>query len=729
MDWLGLRFTDEMPNSGQLILDCTHDLWLVLLAYGVACVASFATLDIAERIHHSTRASSSRLWCWVGAWCLAGGIWSLHFIAMLAFQAPIAIRYDLPLTVASLLIAFIAALLAMNTLSSRRLHAGQYLFAATSIGLGIAAMHYSGMAALRTDASLYYQPGLFALSIVLAIGASLGALLLGLYFRQGGGATRQVLKLCAGLVMGLAIASMHFTAMWALKLVVPVDSVLQLQNADNSAQLALAVAGIALFSITACLGAAWADKKLASKERDLLRVKTLVDQLDHAHASLQQVAHFDALTNLLNRRGLNQAFAEKLLEHSRQQQPLAIMFIDLDHFKRINDSLGHDAGDELLKVVAERIRGALRDHDVIARFGGDEFCVLASLRTCDEARPLAQRMMQCLKEPFSLSGRCMVMTISIGISLFPEDGQTCDELLKHADLALYQAKGSGRNTLHFFNPQLKTKASFELQLEEELRNALQHDRGLLLYYQPILDLHSGELSKLEALVRWQHPEHGLLTPDRFIGIAEANGFVAEFDAWVLRRACHDLSLLGDSGYPHLKIAVNCSALNLGREELVQEVRDALCSFGVPPHRLELEVTENALMGNINRAVGLLQKIRALGVSLSIDDFGTGYSSLAYLKRLPLDTLKIDRSFIQDVPASHTDMEIIQAIIAMAHTLHLKVVAEGVESPQQLAFLREQDCDFVQGYLLSRPLPLQQLQAFLQRYRQPAEASSLLSRLS
>ena len=726
MEWLGLRFTSELPLDGQVILDCTHNLWLVLLAYAVACAASFATLDMTERANHAGRPNARRMWRWMGALCLASGIWSLHFIAMLAFQAPIDIRYDLPLTLASLLTAFVAALLAMNTLSHPQLHAGQYLLAAICIGLGIATMHYSGMAALRSSATLYYHPGLFALSILVAIVASLAALVLGLYFRQDAGARQLLLKYCASLVMGLAIAAMHFTGMWALDLVVPDGTALQLQSADNSLQLALTVAAIALFSVSASQGAAWADKKLQSKERDLLHVNTLLHQLDNARASLQQVAHFDALTDLLNRRGLNEAFAEKLREHAQHNTPLAVMFLDIDHFKRINDSLGHDAGDEMLKVFADRIRGALRGNDVVARFGGDEFCVIASLNHNDEARHLAQRVMQHMKAPIALTGRSMVMTTSIGISLYPKDGESCDELLKHADLALYQSKGSGRNNVQFFSAPLKAKASFELQLEEELRNALQQDQGLLLYYQPILDVHSGKLNKLEALVRWQHPEHGLLTPDRFIGIAEANGFIAELDAWVLRRACRDLCLLGDTGYNQLKVAVNCSALNLGREELVQEVRDALHSSGVAPQRLELEVTENALMGNVNLAVGLLQQIRELGVSLSIDDFGTGYSSLAYLKRLPLDTLKIDRSFIQDVPASRQDMDIIQAIIGMAHTLHLKVVAEGVETPQQLAFLREQGCDFVQGYLLSRPLPLAQLRVFLDHYRVPDQSAPLIS---
>ncbi|MDP3813779.1 bifunctional diguanylate cyclase/phosphodiesterase [Pseudomonas sp.] len=712
MDWLGLHFIADLPADGQIILQCSYNPLLVLLAYVVASAASFTALNLAERVGHAERRGARLMWRWVGAFCLAGGIWSMHFVAMLAFQAPVPIHYDILTTAASLLTAFIAALLAMYTLGHEHLRLSRYLLAAFCIGLGIAAMHYSGMAAIRSPAIQYYQPWLFALSILIAFAASLVALLLALYFRNSDGFFHQMLKYLASLVMGAAIVSMHFTGMWSLSLVVPLGTPLQLQPAENSLQLGLTIGLIALLIIGSGLSAAWADRKLESKERDLLRVNTLLNQLDHARASLQQAAHYDALTNLLNRRGFNQLFAEQLQEHIQRNQALAVMFLDIDHFKRINDSLGHDAGDEMLKVVAERLRGTVREHDVIARLGGDEFCILASLHSDDEARQLAQRVMEKMKDPIALFGRSLVMTASIGISLLPEDGQTCEELLKHADLALYQSKGCGRNTLYFFSSHLKAKVSLELQLEEELHEALREEHGLQLYYQPILDLRSGQPSKLEALVRWQHPQHGLLTPERFIGIAEANGFIAELDAWVLRRACHDLKLLGELGFAEMKVAVNCSALNLGRDELVQEVRDALQSTGVQPQRLELEVTENALMGNINRAAELLQQIRNLGVSLSIDDFGTGYSSLAYLRRLPLDTLKIDRSFVQDIPESQQGMDIVQAIIGMAHTLKLKVVAEGVETSQQLEFLREHGCDFIQGYLLSRPLPLQALQDLL-----------------
>ncbi len=716
MQWLGLHFISELPAGGQLILQCSYNPLLVFLAYVVATAASLTALNLAERVGHAERRGARLMWRWVGAFCLAGGIWSMHFIGMLAFQAPVPIHYDMLTTSASLLIVFIAALLAMHTLGHEHVSLPQCLLAALCIGLGIASMHYSGMAAVRSPASQYYEPRLFALSILIAIATSLIALLLAMYFRKGDGFYHQMLKYLASLVMGAAIVSMHFTGMWSLSLVVPLGTPLQLQAADNSQELGLTIGLIALLIIGSGLSAAWADRKLESKERDLLRVNALLSQLDHARASLQQAAHYDALTNLLNRRGFNQLFAEKLQEHIQCSQGLAVMFLDIDHFKRINDSLGHDAGDEMLKVVAERIRSTVREHDVIARLGGDEFCILVSLHSGDEARQLAHRVMEKMKDPIALFGRSLVMTTSIGISLLPEDGQTCEELLKHADLALYQSKGSGRNNLHFFSSHLKSKVSLELQLEEELHDALQKNAGLQLFYQPILDLRSGQISKLEALVRWQHPQHGLLTPERFIGIAEANGFIAELDAWVLRRACHDLKRLAKGGLAELKVAVNCSALNLGRHELVEEIQDTFLSTGVQPQRLELEVTENALMGNINRAAELLLQLRNLGMSLSIDDFGTGYSSLAYLRRLPLDTLKIDRSFVQDIPESQQGMDIVQAIIGMAHTLKLKVVAEGVETPQQLEFLRKHGCDFIQGYLLSRPLPLELLQDLLHSFQ-------------
>lgn len=719
MERLGLHLFDTLPTTGQIILDCRHDPLLVLLAYGIACIACFATLDMTERQSQSEDPSARRQWRVLGACCLAAGIWALHFTSTLALQAPVEVRYDIPLTGLSLLVALLAAWLAMNSLDRVDMRPRHYVQGALLIGLGITAMHYVGMAALNTSARPYYHPELSLASLGIAIAASLAALLMARAISKGSGTLHLAGKYAASLLLGGGLLLTHFASMAAMTLVAPAGSPLHLPTTDNSLQLALTVAFITLLISGSSISAALADRKLQSKEHDLRRVNALLSQLDQARASLQQAAHYDALTNLVNRRGFNQVFAERLAELSTNERMLAVMFLDIDHFKRINDSLGHAAGDELLKVIAGHIKAATRNHDVVARFGGDEFCIVTNLNSRDEARHLAQRIMQRMKDPIDLGGRRMVMTTSIGISIFPDDGRTAEELLKNADLALYQSKGCGRNSLNFFNNGLKTRATLELQLEEELRVALLEERGLCVHYQPIFDLHNGQVAKLEALVRWQHPQHGLLSPDRFIGIAEANGLIADLDLWVLRRACQDLASLHRQGHAELKVTVNCSAVTLGREELANEVEMALFEAGLAPRHLELEVTENALMGDIQRVVSLLKRVRAQGVALSIDDFGTGYSSLAYLKRLPLDVLKIDRSFIQEVPGSQKDCEIVQAIIVMAHTLHLQVVTEGVETLEQHAFLAAHGCDYLQGYLLSRPVALAELRSTLDRLERQA----------
>lgn len=717
MEWLGLQFLGEHTQHGQQLLSSTHNPYLVFLAYVVACASCLAALHMVERAANAEKTKAKTVWRWLGASCLAGGIWAMHFISMLAFDSPIEVHYDLGITIGSLLIILIGAVIATQVLNHYAVSRFHLLLAALIFGLAICAMHYVGMSAMHSNSQQHYSRLMFSLSLVLAVGASYGGLLLAISLRSTNGLRHQFFKYAISIGGGAAILSVHFVGMWALHTTSPLgDAQIHIEN--NHWQLALMVALITLLLIGSSISAALVDKKLQTKEHDLMRVNALLSQLDQARVSLQQVAHFDPLTNLINRRGFNQLFAEKLIERENSNNMLAVMFLDIDHFKRINDSLGHDAGDELLKVIANQIKSATRSHeDVVARFGGDEFCILISMNSRDEARHMAQRIMLKMKEPIELAGRRMVMTTSIGISVFPDDGRTSDELLKHADLALYQSKGNGRNSLNFFSSNLKARASLELQIEEELRNALRENTGLLLHYQPIVDLKTGRVSKLEALVRWNHPEHGLLSPERFISIAEANGLIAELDNWVLRQACHDLAELSRQGWASIGVAVNCSALNLVRVELADEIESALRSSGIAAHRLELEVTENALMGNISNTSQLLLQIRALGVSLSIDDFGTGYSSLAYLKRLPLNTLKIDRSFIQDIPKSSQDMEIVQAIIVMAHTLHLQVVTEGVETLAQFEFLNKYGCDFIQGYLLSRPVPLEALNTLLEQLNQ------------
>ncbi|MHB9798619.1 putative bifunctional diguanylate cyclase/phosphodiesterase [Pseudomonas sp. MT3] len=711
---------DAVPDA--VLLECTHNSGLVLLSILIACVASFVALSIASRMIRTPR--HAHRWQWVGGICLGSGIWSMHFVAMLAFRPAVPVHFSGGLTLLSLFIAIGTSVVAMRLLVQAGLSPLQHLLAACCIGASIAGMHYTGMAAIQAPPAQHYDPPLVALSVLLAILVAYAALVLTPVLNRQPAQRQWIYQVAASLLLGSAIAGMHFTGMAALTLtlpswVVPGEDPTQ----GNAIQLGLMVGLLALAVVLAGLWAAWIEESLESKESELHRVNALLSQLDHANASLQQLARFDGLTGLHNRTALNEEFALRLERNRKQGQGMAVILLDLDHFKRVNDSLGHAAGDELLCIVSGRIRSALRGSDLLARFGGDEFCILADLGEDHEARILAQRLMQRMKEPITTAGRSLVMTLSVGISLFPNDGEQAEELLKHADLALYQSKGNGRNVTHFFSPHLKTKATQELQLEEELRKALWDDE-LVLYYQPILRLDHGGVEQVEALVRWKHPTHGLLAPDRFINLAVANGLIGALDAWVLRHACKDLRRLHDLGFADLRVAVNCCASNLGRDSLVEEVQRTLDDAGLPARYLELEVTENAVMANIDQAIPLLSRLRELGVSLSIDDFGTGYSSLSYLRRLPLDALKVDRSFICDVPQSLRDSEIAQAIVAMAQKLHLKVIAEGVEHPQQLAFLRDNHCELAQGYLFSRPLPFSALVEFLDAYHEGSDSALL-----
>ena len=455
MEWLGLQFIEDNTANGKLLIASSHNPYLVFLAFLVVCAACLATLHMYERACNAEKPAAKTVWRWVGASSLAGGIWAMHFICMLAFQSPLNVHYDLSITIGSLFIALLSAVIAMQVLVKPHVTRARLLVAALVFGSGICAMHYVGMSAMHSSHLQHYDPMLFVLSWLIAVSACYASLLLARALRSASGLVHQFFKYFISLVAGLAILSVHFVGMWALHTYAPSDGTLHAPIENNHWQLALTVALITLLLIGSTISAALVDKKLQLKEHDLRRVNALLSQLDQARASLQQVAHYDPLTNLINRRGFNQLFAEKLIERASNNSMLAVMFLDIDHFKRINDSLGHDAGDELLKVIAAQIKSATRNHeDVVARFGGDEFCILFSLNSREEARNMAQRIMLKMKEPIELAGRHMVMTTSIGISVFPDDGTTIDELLKHADLALYQSKDAGRNSLHFFSSNL-----------------------------------------------------------------------------------------------------------------------------------------------------------------------------------------------------------------------------------------------------------------------------------
>jgi diguanylate cyclase (GGDEF)-like protein len=431
-----------------------------------------------------------------------------------------------------------------------------------------------------------------------------------------------------------------------------------------------------------------------------------------AEEAVQFVATHDALTNLPNRVLFNQSLDRALALARRHNRRLAVLFIDLDRFKLINDTLGHDAGDALLTEVARRLTGSLRASDTVARLGGDEFVVLIE-EVADPATiiDIAQKLIHSLGEPMTLSGHEYRMTASIGISSYPDDAEDVQGLLKNADIAMYRAKEQGRNNFQFYSARMNVHSVERLTLESGLRRALERDE-LVLHYQPKIDIRSGRVTGVEALVRWQHPEQGLVPPVRFIPVAEETGLIVPIGQWVLQSACRTHRAWSAAGLPHLRMAVNLSARQLLHVDLVKEIGGLLGRTGCDPGCLELEITESMVMQNPARAVELIHELKELGIAISIDDFGTGYSSLAYLKRFPIDSLKIDRSFIHDLPRDPGNMAITRAVIGMAHSLKLTVIAEGVETREQLDFLRGHECDEMQGFYFSKPVPAEDLAALL-----------------
>ena len=424
------------------------------------------------------------------------------------------------------------------------------------------------------------------------------------------------------------------------------------------------------------------------------------------------------------------------LQHARRHSRLlAVLSFDVDQFKRINDTLGHSVGDQLLIAIADRVNECVRDHDTVtrievesvknlARLGGDEFSILlAEIERFQDAAKVARRILDVFSMPFKLGPQEVFVTCSIGLSVFPADGEDAEALLKNADTAMHFAKEQGRNNYQFYGKEMNATALQRLSLEAQLRRGIEREE-MVLYYQPKVDTQTCKIVGAEALIRWQHPELGLVPPVQFIPLAEETGLVVPMGEWVLRTACAQAQAWQDAGYGVLHIAVNIAGLHFRQSSLMRSISEALQNSGLDAARLEIEVTESMIMHDIDATLATLQHLKDMGLQLAIDDFGTGYSSLSYLKRFPIDVLKIDRSFIRDLPGDSEDAAITRAIIAMAHSLKLKVVAEGVEKEDQLVFLRQLRCDLTQGYLISPPVNAQDFLAILDRTKPAAKLQPL-----
>ena len=432
---------------------------------------------------------------------------------------------------------------------------------------------------------------------------------------------------------------------------------------------------------------------------------------------LQHMAHHDALTDLPNRNLFLDRLQQSLTRARWHNRLVAVMFMDLDRFKNINDTLGHNVGDQLLLQLSERLSNSVRDGDTIGRFGGDEFAILLDdIDSDNHISTLAEKLLDTLTRPFKINKQELYVTASIGISIFPNDGEDSDTLLRNADVAMYRAKDLGKNNYQFYSDDLSARIFERMTLESHLRHALERNE-FVLYYQPQIDTRTQKITGVEALLRWQHPEFGLVTPNNIIPLMEETGLIESVGRWILETACRQSRAWHDAGWSYLHLSVNISSRQFNDPDFISSVQDIISTTGINPEFLELELTESMLMRNASATINAFKSLNSLGVRFAIDDFGTGYSSLSYLRRFPIDTIKIDRSFIHDVTDNPDDAAIASAIIVMGQNLSLNVIAEGVENQQQLEFLTSRNCHYLQGNFFSRPLAADDLTALLEHQQQ------------
>ncbi len=772
-----------------------HDPRLIALAVficAIACITVVAMLTRALKNRGMGRAA----WTIAATFAFGSGVWALHFVAMLAFQAHMPVAYDVSWTVFSILVAIIGTLPGFALFLSAPRRPLVALLGGTIVGLGITAMHFTGMMAMRLGAVVIFQrPYVIA---AITVGAVFGALAL---FVAGRWQTRAG-RLLGGLLLAFAIVAMHFTGMTAVVLapvlgpgIAPGDAVF------TPALLAIAVAAISSLILLAGLMFALIDARMEQRDRaetwqlrqiadsafeglmihrdgiiidvnaaftgmvglpmDQIIGRSVLDfaaQQDIAHVKerlatsrndleecafraangtvltvevlardieyggkpakvvalrdiserkkaaeqLEYLAHHDPLTGLANRSLLRARISAAIALAEKSGESLALLLLDLDRFKAVNDLHGHPIGDQVLVRVAARLRAAARGAEIIARLGGDEFVILLTAEAGAEAAraaEVAQRVIASLTEPFEVGASFLQINTSIGVSLYPQHGADADELLKNADTALYSAKRAGRGTQRMFDPAMDAELRRRRHLEQDLRLAIRR-RTLDIHFQPLFKNDGKTLAGFEALARWRHPAFGPISPADFIPLAEESGLIVPLGRLVLDIACAEAASWSQ---PH-RIAVNISPAQLRAGNLVATVTEVLARTGLPPSRLELEVTESLLIEDTEATLATLSALKALGLRIVLDDFGTGYSSLSYLRRFPFDKLKIDRSFIQALGENDEAMAIVRAIVALADSLTLDVTAEGVETETQLRLLQEESNAEMQGYLLGRPAP-------------------------
>ncbi|GGN98181.1 EAL domain-containing protein [Saccharibacillus kuerlensis] len=787
----------------------TYNTGLVIVSCIISVLASYAALNLAGRIHLA-QGRLRAFWLFGGALSMGIGIWSMHFIGMLALQLPMQMTYHIPLVILSMIVPIIVSFIALWTVTRYKLSWRALCVGGLLLASGVVDMHYMGMSAMSM--TITYNPWLVALSVMIALAASIAALGLMRKLRLEG--SRLGYKLASALIMGAAIAGMHYTGMAAARFHVH-DHHFPLLGGSivDMDKLMLIITLSSLFLIGFTIYGAFIDGRLNQKDKmirsqekwyralyennadgiisinteeiitdmnpailnligmeretfigspvteiqrffdpDTYReVRSLHDQSElstaltyetqilhpqgqtlhlgvvsvpvfvdgevtgthlivrditrqkQAQAQIEHLAYHDELTGLPNRRQFDTIVQERI-ERSQGTERLAVMVLDIDRFKMINDSLGHAYGDAFLQKVSQRISEVIDPSmATLSRMGGDEFALICHSFSSDiEVEEAARRIVSVLQVPCTLKDNDFYVSASIGIAMYPEHGESREELIKNADSAMYEVKRGGKNGYRFYSAELDEELLFKIEIEADLRKAV--ERGELeVYYQPQYRMPNRELIGMEALLRWHHPVRGMVSPGQFVPIAEETGLIMDIGRWVLKEACRQAKAWHEAGLTKVPVSVNLSTQQFHQPDLDIEIEQILIETGLDPKYLELEITESMMM-DASASIEIMNRLKRLGIRLSLDDFGTGYSSLSYLSRLPISRLKIDRSFVMRLEESGTEQAIVTTIIAMAYSLGMDVIAEGIETEGQLRILTEERCLEFQGYYFSRPLP-------------------------
>ena len=675
---------------------------VVVLSYLTAAFASYVALDLAQRVRTPDRAVA-RVWWIAGSLSMGTGIWAMHFVGMLALKLPFAVGYDKVITLLSWLAAVAVSAIALRVAALDELTPKRLTLGAISMGVGICGMHYTGMAALVLAPGIQWNWALVSASAAVATGAAAAALVIFFWLRRLTASQAAWGQLAAALVMGAAVAGMHYTGMAAAG--IADGSVCLSANGLRGDNLGTLVAGATFALLLLTLFSSVLDARLQR------RAARLQQSLQAATTELAELALRDPLSGLANRQLLEDRLGHAVARNRRDGAGIALLMLNLDAFKPVNDSFGHAAGDAVLREVANRLQGQARGHDTLARLSADEFVLLLEGETSEAVlAQVAQRLLDTLAAPMSVrvgeASQPLRLSASIGIALHMGTEAPSRSLIVQADSASQSVKRSGGNGFAFFESHMQDGVRDQLELARDLRAALETGGvgQLSLHYQPKVSGVTERVLGVEALLRWQHPRRGPISPGTFIPIAERFGIIISLGDWVIDEACRQIADWRDQGL-RLRVAINLSVQQLRQPEaLLQRLQQALSRHHLDASQLSCEITESVAMEDAVATERVLQRLGGLGVTLSIDDFGTGYSSLSYLRRLPVSQLKIDRSFVQDLETSPDARAIVKAVIELAHALGLEVVAEGVETEGQAAELRAKRCDKLQGFLFARPMP-------------------------